>query len=131
MDRSTLRRIQERTDINFSTKWRLAQRYADYILSPLETFLKNKERATGILLLDATFTKIKGKDRAVLIAYDTGIGVIDYWIDVTENKTAYNYIFHRLDKVGYKPICVISDGHFSILPIIKERNLRTVNSASV
>jgi transposase-like protein len=59
-----------------------------------------------------------------MIAYDTGIGVIDYWIDVTENKTAYSYLFQRLiDKAKYKPICVISDGHFSILPLIRERNL--------
>jgi len=66
---------------------------------------------------------VKGEGRAIMIAYDTGIGVIDYWIDCTENKTAYSYIFQRLDKVGYKTICVVSDGHFSILPIIKERNL--------
>lgn len=72
--------------------------------------------------MDATFTKVNGKDRAILIAYDTGIGVIDYWIDVTENKTAYNYILQRLKDAGYELICLVSDGHFSILPIIKECN---------
>lgn len=101
----------------------MAQSYANHISSPLENFIKNKEKASGILLLDATFTKVSGKDRAILIAYDTGIGVIDYWIDVTENKTAYNYILQRLKDAGYELICLVSDGHFSILPIIKERNL--------
>jgi len=104
-------------------KWKQVQQYANCISSPLENFLKNKEKATGILLLDATFTKVGGEDRAILIAYDTGIGVVDYWIDVTENKTAYNYVLQRLEEAGYKLICVVSDGHFSILPIIKERNL--------
>lgn len=104
-------------------KQKQVQRYVDHIPSPLQNYIKNKNKATGILLLDATFTRVKGGGRAIIIAYDTGIGVIDYWIDCTENKTAYNYIFQRLDKVGYKPICVVSDSHFSILPIIKERNL--------
>lgn len=123
MDRSTLRRINHRTGISYVAKWEQAQQYADHIPSPLENFLKNKEKTTGILLLDATFTKVKGEDRAILIAYDTGIGVVDYWIDVTENKTAYNYILQRLKDAGYELICLVSDGHFSILPIIKERNL--------
>ena len=104
-------------------KWKQVQQYAGHIRSPLENFIKNKERATGILLLDATFTKVAGEDRAIMIAYDTGIGVADYWIDVTENKTAYNYVLQRLEDAGYKLICLVSDGHFSILPIIKERNL--------
>lgn len=73
--------------------------------------------------MDATFTCVKGEDRAIMIAYDTGIGVVDYWIDCTENKTAYSYIFQRLDKAGYRPVCVVTDGHFSILPIIREQNL--------
>jgi transposase-like protein len=104
-------------------KWKQVQKYAPHIPHPLQNYLKNKDKATHILLLDATFTKVKGQDRAIMIAYDTGIGVVDYWIDCTENKTAYSYIFQRLTKVGYKPICVVSDGHFSILPIIEERNL--------
>ena len=99
------------------------QKYADHIPFPLKNYLKNKDKATGILLLDATFTKVKGKDRAIMIAYDTGIGVIDYWIDVTENATGYSLIFQHLDKVGYKPICVISDGSDSILSVVSERKL--------
>lgn len=104
-------------------KWKQVQEYARHIPSPLEHYLKNKDKASGILLLDATFTKVKGQGRAIMIAYDTGIGVVDYWIDDTENKTAYNYIFQRLEEAGYKIKCVVSDGHFSILPVLRERNL--------
>lgn len=104
-------------------KWKQVQAYSDHIPSPLEHYVRNRDKALGILLLDATFTKVKGEDRAIMIAYDTGIGVIDYWIDCTENKTAYSYLFQRLDKIGYKIKCVVSDGHLSLLPIIKELNL--------
>ena len=105
-------------------KWKQVQEYADHIPSPLENYVRNRDKATHILLIDALFTKIRGEDRAVMIAWDTGIGVVDYVIDVTENKTAYSYLFQRLlDKAGYKTICVVSDGHFSILPILKERRL--------
>jgi len=76
-----------------------------------------------MLMLDATFSKVKGEGRAIMIAYDTGVGVIDYWIDVTENTTAYHYIFQRLDKVGYQVKCLVSDGHWSLLPVISERRL--------
>ena len=123
LDRSTLRRIEERTTVSYVGKWKRVQEYAHHIPSPLENYLRNKDKASGILLLDATFTKIKGKDRAILIAYDTGIGVIDYWIDCTENKTAYSYILQRLHQAGYRIKCIVSDGHFSILPIIKEVKL--------
>lgn len=58
-----------------------------------------------------------------MIPYDTGIGVLDYWIDVTENATGYSLIFQHLDKIGYKPICVVSDGDGSILSVVQERNL--------
>jgi len=58
-----------------------------------------------------------------MIAYDTGIGVIDYWIDVTENATGYSLILQHLDKAGYRPICIISDGSGSILSVVGERNL--------
>ncbi len=104
-------------------KWKQVQQYAKHVPFPLVNYVRNKEKASGILLLDATFTKIKGKDRAIMIAYDTGMGVIDYWIDVTENATAYSLIFQHLDKVGYKPICVVSDGHRSLMSVIRERKL--------
>jgi transposase-like protein len=104
-------------------KWKQVMAYGKHIPSPLHNYIRNRGKATAILILDATFTPVGGEDRAILIAYDTGIGVIDYWIDETENKTAYHCIFNRLDQAGYKPICVISDGHASILPVIRERNL--------
>lgn len=69
-------------------KWKQVQEYADHIPSPIEHYLENRNKATHILLVDALFTKVKGEDRAVMIAWDTGIGVVDYWIDCTENKTA-------------------------------------------
>lgn len=74
-------------------------------------------------MLDATFTRVKGKKVAIHIAYDTGIGVVDYWIDDTENKTAYFYILQRLKFADYKINCVISDKHWAIIPAVNERNL--------
>lgn len=66
---------------------------------------------------------MKGKEIAIMIAYDTGIGVLDYWVDDSENKTAYALIFQHLDQVGYKPACIISDGNGPILSLAEERNL--------
>lgn len=74
-------------------------------------------------MLDAIFINVKGEERAVMIAYDTGIGVIDYWIDESENVTAYSLIFQHLNKVGYKPICVVSDRCISILKAVKDQKL--------
>lgn len=74
-------------------------------------------------MLDGTFTKVKGTTKCIHIAYDAGIGVIDYWIDDTENKTAYWYILRRIEEVGYKPIICLSDGHSAIVPILKEKNI--------
>lgn len=104
-------------------KWKQVQKYSEHIPSPLINYLRNRKKAAGILLLDATFTKVKGEEKAIMIAYDTGIGVLDYWIDDTENKTAYDLIFQHLDKVNYRPICVVSDGNGCILALVKERNL--------
>ena len=104
-------------------KWKQVQEYAKHVPIPLKNYTKNKDKASHILVLDATFTKTKGEDRAILIAYDTGVGVIDCWIDWTENATGYNLIFQHLDAVKYKPTCVVSDGHESILSVVRERNL--------
>lgn len=104
-------------------KWKQVQSYANHIPSPLQNYLRNKDKASGILLLDATFTKVKGADRAIIIVYDTELGVIDYWIDETENKTAYSYLFQRLGEVGYKIKCVVSDGHFGLASLLEENNL--------
>jgi len=104
-------------------KWKHVQQYAEHVLSPLENLVGNLGKASGILLLDATFTKIKGEDIGIIIAYDTGIGVVDYWLDVTENATAYNYVLRRLEDAGYIPICTVSDGFSAILTVVNERNL--------
>lgn len=104
-------------------KWKQIQKYACHVPSPLLHYFRHREKATHILLLDATFTTIKGRNRAIMIAYDTGIGVVDYWIDVTENATAYSLIFQRLGQAGYKPLCVVSDGHDSIASVVREKNL--------
>lgn len=99
------------------------QEYASHIPHPLVNYLRNKSKASGNLLLDATFTKVRGREIAIMIAYDTGIGVLDYWVDDTENKTAYDLIFQHLDKVEYKPYCVVSDGNVSIVSLAEERNI--------
>lgn len=123
LDRSTLRRIQEKTDIHFSTKWRQAQKYADYIHEPIENLRKKILNASKILLLDGKYVSILGESVCVQIAYDTGIGVVDFWVDDTENKTAYGYILRRLKDLGYEPICVVSDDHASISPLLDEEKI--------
>lgn len=114
LDRSTLRRIEEKTTKSHMAHWKLSQKYADHIPSPLENLKLNLAKASGILLLDGIHVKIKGDDNCVHIAYDTGIGVVDYWQDCTENKQAYGYILARLAAVGYQLICVVSDGHWGV-----------------
>lgn len=123
LDRSTFQRIKDKTGYSKMGKWKQVQKYSKYIPYPIIHYIRNKEKATGILLLDATFTKVRGEERAILIAYDSGIGVIDYWIDESENKTAYDVIFQHLDSAGYRPICVVSDGNVAILSLVVERNL--------
>lgn len=103
--------------------WKLASKYADRISSPLDNLKKNLNKATGVLLLDGTFFNVKGESECVHIAYDTGIGVVDYFIDITENKTAYGYVFRRLKNIGYQPICIVSDGHGSIASLVNEENM--------
>ena len=123
MDRSTLRRIEEKTDISFSAKWKQAQKYADHIPEPLDNLRKNLTLASGILMLDGKHVNILGESVCIHIAFDTGIGVIDYWTDDTENKTAYGYMLRRLNDLGYEPICGISDGHTGITPLLQEERI--------
>jgi transposase-like protein len=120
LDRSTLRRIEEKTEVHYSAKWRQAQKYADSIPSPIEHFQKNKDQASQIVLMDAKYVRIRDKSVCIHIAYDTGIGVIHYWIDETENKTAYHFLLRELRKVGYEPICAVSDEHWSLVPLFRE-----------
>ena len=123
LDRSTLRRIEIKTDVHFSTKWRQAQKYADHIPEPLENLRKNFSKSSKILLLDGKYVNILGESFCVHIAYDTGIGVVDFWIDDTENKTAYALILRRLKERQYEPICVVSDDHSSIGSLLFEEKI--------
>lgn len=123
LDRSTFQRIQDKSGYSKMGKWKQVQQYAKHIPHPLEHLEKHISQATSILLLDATFTRVSGKEIAIMIAYDTGIGVIDFWVDETENKTAYSYILRRLKDRKYEPICVVSDGHFSIIPLVREERI--------
>ena len=102
------------------THWKRVQAYAKCLPSPLEHFKKNRHAATSILILDGKHVRIRGEDFCIHIAFDTGLGVVDYWIDVTENKTAYGHIIRRLRDAGYPFRCVVSDGHFSIVPLLEE-----------
>lgn len=123
LDRSTFQRIKDKSGYSKMGKWKQAQEYARHVPSSLLHYVRHREKATRILLVDAFFTSVKGDPRAVMIAYDTGLGVVDYVMDTTENKTAYSYLFQRLEKAGYEPLCVVSDGHDSLVGILQERNL--------
>jgi transposase-like protein len=124
LDRSTLRRIRDRTKTkDHSWHWRSAQKYADHIPSPLQNLKTNLSKASKILLLDGIYVKIKGKDNCVHIAFDTNLGVVDFWQDCTENKQAYGYILARLTEIEYAPICVVSDGHGGIKALCKENKI--------
>ena len=104
-------------------KWKQVQGYASHIQSPLENLRRNLGTSSFILLLDATWVSVLGHDKAVLIAYDTNIGVVDYLIRNSESKGGYKTLLRRLEKIGYKPICVVSDGHMALEAVIKSRNL--------
>lgn len=122
-DRSTLRRIEERTGESHMAHWKRVQAYSACIPSPLEHCKQYVKKASGVLILDGTFTKVLGEERCIHIAYDTKLGVVDYWIDDTENKTAYSYILVRLSAIGYKIICAVSDGDGSLLSLFDEENI--------
>jgi len=109
--------------VSFSAKWKQAQKYADLIHEPLENLRKNLPKASKILLLDGKYVNILGESVCVHIAFDSGIGVIDFWIDDTENKTAYAYILRRLKDLGYEPICCVSDDHWSISSLLEEEKI--------
>lgn len=123
LDRSTLRRIQKRTSVSFSAKWKQAQKYADHVPFPLINLKNNLSRASRILLLDGKYVAVLGESVCVHIAYDTGIGVVDFWVDDAENKTAYSYILRRLKDHGYTPICAVSDDNSCISTLLAEENI--------
>ena len=109
--------------MSFSAKWKQAQRYAEHIPHPLENLKKHLTKASKILLLDGKYVSVLGLPVCVHIAYDTGIGVVDFWIDDAENKTAYSYILRRLKERGYEPVCAVSDDNSSISTLLAEENI--------
>lgn len=109
--------------MSFSAKWKQAQKYAEHIPSPLENLQNHLSKAFKILLLDGKYVSIRGESVCVHIAYDTGLGVVDFWIDDAENKTAYSYILRRLKDCGYEPICVVSDDNSCISTLLDEENI--------
>lgn len=104
-------------------KWKQVQQYGEHIQAPLDVQRSHFSRSKGILLLDGTFLKIHGEDRVILIAYDTVLGVVDYFIDDTENKTSYSLILARLQQRGYVLRCIVSDGHGSLESLIEEEHI--------
>lgn len=125
LDRSTLRRVRDRVrGKDHTVHYRLAQKYAEqHIPSPLEHFKSHRSFASGILLLDGKWVNILGESSCIHIAYDTGIGVVDYWIDCTENKQAYGFILRRLKDAGYELRIAVSDGHASLISLFEEENI--------
>lgn len=105
------------------THWKRVQHYAQCIPTPLERCKVLASQASGVLILDGTFVKVRGDERCIHIAYDTSIGVVDYWIDDTENKTAYAYMLARLKAVGYKVLCAVSDGSWSLLSLFTDEKI--------
>ena len=101
-------------------KWKQVQKYAEHIPSPLENAHKHVSSVASILILDATWVRILKRDKAIVIAYDTEIGAVDYLIRNKESKHAYKTIFQRLTKIGYKPICIVSDGNAALESVAKE-----------
>lgn len=123
MDRSTLRRIEERTNKSHFNHWKLSQKYAEHIPSPLEYLKAHLKKASGVLLWDGKYVNILGEEHCIHIAYDTILGPVDYFVDVTENKTAYGYIFARLKAIGYEVRCSVSDGHGGLVSLFDEESI--------
>lgn len=123
LDRSTLRRIEDKTNVNFSAKWKQVQKYADHVYEPLHNLKLNLHKTSKILILDGKYVNIRGESICIHIACDTAIGVVDFRIDDAENKTAYAYILQRLKKIGYEPICCISDDNLSISSLLEEEKI--------
>lgn len=100
--------------------WKRVQEYASHILHPLESLHLRISGASLVLILDATYLKVRGKEQWVYIAYDTAIGVIHFALDDSENATGYATILNMLAVRGYKPIVVVSDGHGGIISAISD-----------
>lgn len=75
------------------------------------------------MLFDGKWIRILGESFCIHIAYDTGVGVVDYWIDCTENKQAYSYVLRRLKDAGYGLRVAVSDGHGSLISLFDEEKI--------
>lgn len=104
-------------------KWKQVQKYAEHVPNPLNHLKNHLSFASFVLLLDVTYVSILGQDRAIFIAYDTGIGIIDYAIAFKEEKIIYQQILQRIKQIGYKPICVVSDGNSGLTKLLEEEGL--------
>lgn len=104
-------------------KWKQVQAYADHIPQPLDYLRKHLASASFVLLLDVTFTQVSGRDSAIFVAYDTALGVVDYGLDTREIKAMYEKMLHRLQEVGYRPICVVSDGNIGLRALLEENHI--------
>ncbi|MGE3278679.1 MAG: transposase [Candidatus Altimarinota bacterium] len=109
--------------MSHSQVWRRAQEYAAHIPHPIQRLRNELKNASLILVLDATHLRIRGKGYFVHIAYDTHLGPIHFAVDDSENATAYSVMLNMLEKEGYKPIAVVSDGHWGIRTAVKDWNL--------
>lgn len=105
------------------TTWRRVQEYADFIDHPIENLHLRIPQVSRVLVLDATYVKIRGRSHYVHIAYDTGVGVVHFAIDESENTTAYAIMLNMLAERGYKPLVVVSDSHSGILSAIADWNI--------
>ncbi len=103
--------------------WRDEQRAGRSILTPLEFFKRHRECASGILLLDGKFLKIRGAERCEHFAFDTALGLVNSWMDDTENSTAYWHMYAELKKEGYPLRAIVSDGHSGIAKLTAEENI--------
>lgn len=103
--------------------WYRVQEYADHVPHPLLYLRQNLSKASHILIFDAIYIKIRGQGYCVHIAYDTGIGVIHFAIDDSENATAYAVMLNMLEREGYTAMVVISDGHGGIESAISDRKI--------
>lgn len=103
--------------------WRDEQKAGKSILTPLDFFKRHKKCASGILLLDGKFLNIRGTERCEHLAYDTHIGLVNNWMDDTENSTAYWHMYAELKEAGYSLRAIVSDGHIGIAKLTEEEKI--------
>ncbi|MDP2691516.1 MAG: transposase [bacterium] len=103
--------------------WNRVQEYGEHVPHPLVRLRRVLSRASGILIMDGKFVRILGKSHCLHVAYDTAVGVVNYALDDSENATGYAVMMNLLKKEGYKPLAVVSDGHWGIRTVAQDWNL--------